>query len=321
MSAVSVRFLGHAAVALEYDGTTVLIDPFLTGNPKAAISADEVAGRRDPADPRPRRPHRRHRRDRQAHRRERRRDRRAGRRARRRPRRRPRRPRPQPRRHGHLRLGLGALGPAWHTSTTPKGTSTPRPGSSSSSATSDLPPRRHGAVQRPRAARPPRPPRRSRSSDRRPLHDGSLRRRHRRRADRRRRRSSRATSARSRRSRPTPRRSRPTCRTPAPRRSPCSSPAKRWTPMITAVVLIEADRDQYAKLGGRARRRPGCRRGLLGHRRLGLRRARPRAAPRAARRGVSGEDREAARGYAHPDDGGVRGLLEARSRGDVRVGN
>jgi L-ascorbate metabolism protein UlaG (beta-lactamase superfamily) len=43
MSAVSVRFLGHAAVALEHEGTTVLIDPFLTGNPKAAASADDVA--------------------------------------------------------------------------------------------------------------------------------------------------------------------------------------------------------------------------------------------------------------------------------------
>ena len=39
MSAVSVRFLGHAAVALEHEGTTVLIDPFLTGNPKAAVDA------------------------------------------------------------------------------------------------------------------------------------------------------------------------------------------------------------------------------------------------------------------------------------------
>ena len=39
MSRVSVRFLGHSAVALEHDGTTVLIDPFLTGNPKAADSA------------------------------------------------------------------------------------------------------------------------------------------------------------------------------------------------------------------------------------------------------------------------------------------
>jgi L-ascorbate metabolism protein UlaG (beta-lactamase superfamily) len=39
---MNVRFLGHAAFALEADGTTVLIDPFLTGNPKAAASADEV---------------------------------------------------------------------------------------------------------------------------------------------------------------------------------------------------------------------------------------------------------------------------------------
>jgi L-ascorbate metabolism protein UlaG (beta-lactamase superfamily) len=39
---MNIRFLGHAAFALEHDGTTVLIDPFLTGNPKAAASADEV---------------------------------------------------------------------------------------------------------------------------------------------------------------------------------------------------------------------------------------------------------------------------------------
>src|SRR5436305_14709595 len=38
-----IRILGHAAFALEHDVTTVLIDPFLTGNPKAAASADEVA--------------------------------------------------------------------------------------------------------------------------------------------------------------------------------------------------------------------------------------------------------------------------------------
>ncbi len=43
MSAVTVRYLGHSAVALEHDGTSVLIDPFLTGNPKAAVSADEVS--------------------------------------------------------------------------------------------------------------------------------------------------------------------------------------------------------------------------------------------------------------------------------------
>jgi L-ascorbate metabolism protein UlaG (beta-lactamase superfamily) len=40
---MDIRFLGHAAFALEHEGTTVLIDPFLTGNPKAAASADEVA--------------------------------------------------------------------------------------------------------------------------------------------------------------------------------------------------------------------------------------------------------------------------------------
>jgi L-ascorbate metabolism protein UlaG (beta-lactamase superfamily) len=40
---MDIRFLGHAAFALEHDGTTVLVDPFLTGNPKAAASADEVA--------------------------------------------------------------------------------------------------------------------------------------------------------------------------------------------------------------------------------------------------------------------------------------
>jgi len=40
---MNIRFLGHSAFALEHDGTTVLVDPFLTDNPKAAVSADEVA--------------------------------------------------------------------------------------------------------------------------------------------------------------------------------------------------------------------------------------------------------------------------------------
>jgi L-ascorbate metabolism protein UlaG (beta-lactamase superfamily) len=40
---MNIRYLGHAAFALEHDGTTVLVDPFLTGNPKAAASADEIA--------------------------------------------------------------------------------------------------------------------------------------------------------------------------------------------------------------------------------------------------------------------------------------
>lgn len=42
MSSVNVRYLGHSAFAIEHDETTVLIDPFLTGNPKAAASADEL---------------------------------------------------------------------------------------------------------------------------------------------------------------------------------------------------------------------------------------------------------------------------------------
>jgi L-ascorbate metabolism protein UlaG (beta-lactamase superfamily) len=40
---MQIRWLGHAAFALEHDGKTVLVDPFLTGNPTAAVTADEVA--------------------------------------------------------------------------------------------------------------------------------------------------------------------------------------------------------------------------------------------------------------------------------------
>jgi L-ascorbate metabolism protein UlaG (beta-lactamase superfamily) len=40
---MQIRFLGHAAFALEHDGKTILVDPFLSGNPKAAATADEVA--------------------------------------------------------------------------------------------------------------------------------------------------------------------------------------------------------------------------------------------------------------------------------------
>jgi len=40
---MDIRFLGHAAFALESDGKTILVDPFLTGNPKAAASADDIA--------------------------------------------------------------------------------------------------------------------------------------------------------------------------------------------------------------------------------------------------------------------------------------
>ena len=48
---MDVRFLGHAAFALEHDGKTVLIDPFLTGNPKAAVVGRRGRRRRDPASP------------------------------------------------------------------------------------------------------------------------------------------------------------------------------------------------------------------------------------------------------------------------------
>jgi L-ascorbate metabolism protein UlaG (beta-lactamase superfamily) len=40
---MEVRFLGHACFTLSDGDTTVLIDPFLSGNPQAAISADDVA--------------------------------------------------------------------------------------------------------------------------------------------------------------------------------------------------------------------------------------------------------------------------------------
>jgi L-ascorbate metabolism protein UlaG (beta-lactamase superfamily) len=39
---MQIRFLGHAAFELSDGATTVLIDPFLTGNPKAAVAADEL---------------------------------------------------------------------------------------------------------------------------------------------------------------------------------------------------------------------------------------------------------------------------------------
>jgi L-ascorbate metabolism protein UlaG (beta-lactamase superfamily) len=39
---MDIRFLGHACFELTDGGTTVLIDPFLTGNPMAAATADEV---------------------------------------------------------------------------------------------------------------------------------------------------------------------------------------------------------------------------------------------------------------------------------------
>lgn len=40
---MQIRFLGHAAFELSDGDTTVLIDPFLTGNPKAAVSAEDLS--------------------------------------------------------------------------------------------------------------------------------------------------------------------------------------------------------------------------------------------------------------------------------------
>src|SRR3954465_6118708 len=39
---MDIRFLGHACFELSDGDTRVLVDPFLTGNPKAPIAADEV---------------------------------------------------------------------------------------------------------------------------------------------------------------------------------------------------------------------------------------------------------------------------------------
>src|SRR5256885_3560748 len=42
MARVDVRWLGHSAFHLSGGGADVLVDPFLTGNPKAAATADEL---------------------------------------------------------------------------------------------------------------------------------------------------------------------------------------------------------------------------------------------------------------------------------------
>jgi L-ascorbate metabolism protein UlaG (beta-lactamase superfamily) len=39
---MDIRYLGHSAVELVEGDTRVLVDPFITGNPKAAVAADEL---------------------------------------------------------------------------------------------------------------------------------------------------------------------------------------------------------------------------------------------------------------------------------------
>lgn len=38
---VTIQYIGHSAFALEADGKQVLIDPFITGNPTATVTADQ----------------------------------------------------------------------------------------------------------------------------------------------------------------------------------------------------------------------------------------------------------------------------------------
>jgi L-ascorbate metabolism protein UlaG (beta-lactamase superfamily) len=39
---MDIRYLGHSAFELTHEGTTVLVDPVLTGNPKATVAADDL---------------------------------------------------------------------------------------------------------------------------------------------------------------------------------------------------------------------------------------------------------------------------------------
>lgn len=39
---MDIRWLGHAAFELKHEGVTVLVDPFITGNPSATVSADSL---------------------------------------------------------------------------------------------------------------------------------------------------------------------------------------------------------------------------------------------------------------------------------------
>src|ERR1700712_1948238 len=39
---MDITWLGHSAFSLTHDGVTVLVDPFISGNPVATVSADEL---------------------------------------------------------------------------------------------------------------------------------------------------------------------------------------------------------------------------------------------------------------------------------------
>ena len=123
---MDITFLGHSAVELTAGDTDILIDPFLTGNPKATVEAYEVEPTHILLSHGHAGPLRRHRRHRQAHGRDRRRADRDRRRA-----------RVEQGLENVLDPNFGGtvtfdwgwvkLVPAWHTSTTPNGTVTRPP--------------------------------------------------------------------------------------------------------------------------------------------------------------------------------------------------
>ena len=277
---MDIRFLGHAAFALGTTATDRAHRPVPDRQPEGGGRGRRARRRRDPAHARPRRPHRRHRR------------------------RSPSAPAPRwcaivelageiagdgvenvrdPNIGGTVEFDWGwvKLVPAWHTSTTPKGTvNTPAGPGHRLRRQADLPPRRHGACSATcswsRAAATGRrradvPIGGHYTMDRYDAVDGGRVRRAPRtvipchydtfppiETD--------AAGVQGRR------------RDAPARRGRRSSRRARPTRVTHAIVLIEAERDGDADAGRRARGRRGRRRGLLGDRRVGLRRDRARAA-------------------------------------------